>query len=247
MTTSLLRLDVFALAAVIATTASAGVSHPGFSFSVASGGSQSPNLQAGDYGFCGQNSQTEWFYQGSANPIAPARLSWAYLVDPDPYITGTFTLTNETAETRDYVVDFFLPIAPVLTNGCYMAGQMSGTLTDANGSGVASLTSVAGGPVYSALGDGVTVQSLMPNANQSVTSAFGTQSFSGGSFGYPMGSLVGPAIFDSIAIRFAFNLSAGDSVSFSSVFVANPIPAPGALGLLLGAVCVGRGRRRTDG
>lgn len=237
-----LCFGVASLVGAITSSAVAGITHPGFCIAVASNGTQTPFLQAGDYGSYTQNSQTEWFYQGFSNTIIPATLSWAYLVDPDPFITGTFTLTNETSETRDYVVDFLLPISPVLNDGSYIAGQVSGTLTDANGSGAASLTSIGGGPVYSALADGLTVNSLMANANQSVTSMYGTQSFSGGSFGYPIGSLAGPAVLESIGIRFAFNLSAGDSVSFSSIFVANPIPAPSALGLFM---CVAlRGRRR---
>jgi uncharacterized protein (TIGR03382 family) len=42
-------------------------------------------------------------------------------------------------------------------------------------------------------------------------------------------------------------LSAGDSVSFSSIFVANPVPTPGALAMgLLSGFVARRGRRRAD-
>jgi hypothetical protein len=173
-------------------------------------------------------------------------MSWSYLVDPDPFITGTFSLTNETAFGKSYVVDFSLPISPAIAQST-VSGQMSGTLTDSNGSGSASMTSTNGGAVYTALADEMFVQSLMSNANQTVSSAFGTTSFSGGSFGQGLPPLTGPAINSTIGIRFSFTLSAGDSVSFSSIFVANPVPTPGALAMgLLSGFVARRGRRRAD-
>ena len=102
-------------------------------------------------------------------------MSWSYLVDPDPFITGTFSLTNDTLLAKSYVVDFSLPISPAIAQST-VSGQMAGTLTDSNGSGSASMTSTSGGAVYTALADEMFVQSLMSNANQTVSSAFGTTS-----------------------------------------------------------------------
>ena len=172
-------------------------------------------------------------------------MSWSYLVDPDPFITGTFSLSNDTLFAKAYVIDFSLPISPAIAQST-VSGQMSGTLTDSNGSGSASMTSTSGGAVYTALADEMFVQSLMSNANQTVSSAFGTTSFSGGSFGQGT-PLAGPAINSTIGIRFSFTLSAGDSVSFSSIFVANSVPTPGALAMgLLSGLVARRGRRRAD-
>ena len=219
---------------------------PGFFFSVSTAGNTNGSASAAAFGSVTQVSAHEWFYSGAANKTGMGSLSWAFLVDPDPFITGTLTYTNTTSAALDYTIDFTLNIDPVLHGGSYIAGQFSGTLTDANGSGSASLTSIAGGgPVYTALGDGAAIQGLMSNASQSVSSPWGTTSFSGGSFGYPIGSMVGPAIHNTIGIRYAFTLSAGDSISFSSIFIANPVPAPGALALaFVGCVVGGRRRRR---
>lgn len=222
--------SLFALSIVLCTfEASATVTHPGFNFRVMSDGVAGTG-EACNYGSVTQVAPTEWFYSGSYQGQLGSTISWAYLVDPDPFITGTFSLTNETAISKAFVVDFSLPISPAMSQSI-ISGQMSGTLTDANGSGFASMTSTSGGPVYSALADDAFVQGLMSNANQTVNSAFGTTSFSGGSFGQGS-TLYGPAINSTIGIRFAFTLSAGDSVSFSSIFVANPVPAPGAIALV---------------
>jgi len=227
--------------AVICVTAQtlAGVDHPDFSFRLSADGVAGGGA-ASDFGSVHQVSQTEWLFSGSYGATSGTLLSWTYLIDPDPFVTGTFTLTNETATARDYVVDFSLSIAPPL-KASLLAGQAAGSLTDANGSGSALLTSLGGGFIFSALADETVVQGLMANASQQVSFANGTSSFSGGSFGFPT-PIAGPAIDLTIGIRFAFSLSAGDSVSFSSVFVANPVPGPTSL--LVAAIFGGMRQRR---
>lgn len=228
---------------LFASSALGTVSAPPFSFSLAADGIAGGGYAA-DFGSVVQTAPTEWLFQGSYQGNTGTRLAWIYLVDPDPFVTGTFTVTNETSASRDYVLDFSLPISPPLA-ASLLSGQVSGTLTDSNGSGSALMTSINGGFVYSALADDSFVQGLMANAFQQVTSASGTTSFSGGAFGFPE-PVPGPAINSTIGIRFAFTLSAGDSVSFSSVFVANPIPAPSAL-IVCSLLGLGSRKRGTDG
>jgi len=223
----------------------ATITPPSFQFHVFESGVASGG-EACNFGSVFQTSATEWFFQGIHSNTTGTSMSWSYLVDQDPFITGTFSLTNDTLLAKAYVVDFSLPISPAIAQST-VSGQMSGTLTDSNGSGSASMTSTGGGAVYTALADGMFVQSLMSNANQTVSSAFGTTSFSGGSFGQGLPPLAGPAINNTIGIRFSFTLSAGDSVSFSSIFVANSVPTPGALAMgLLSGLVARRGRRRAD-
>ena len=218
---------------------------PGFLFRVVESGVASGG-EACNFGSVSRVSATEWFFQGNYSNTTGTSMSWSYLVDPDPFITGTFSLSNDTLFAKAYEVDFSLPISPAIAQS-FVSGQMSGTLTDSNGSGSASMTSTNGGAVYTALADDVLVQSLMSNANQTVASAFGTTSFSGGSFGQGVPPLAGPAINSTIGISFSFTLSAGDSVSFSSIFVANPVPTPGALAMgLMSGLVARRGRRRAD-
>jgi hypothetical protein len=236
------HIVLFGAVTLAAAPASAAVTHPAFSFRVSADGVAGGGV-ASDFGSVQQTGVNEWLFSGAYLATPGTSLSWTYLVDPDPFVTGTFTMTNETAAARDYVVDFSLPIAPALS-ACLLSGQVAGTLTDANGSGSALLTSVGGGFVYSALADDAFVQGLMANASHQVSTANGTSSFSGGSFGFPT-PVRGPAINLTIGIRFSFSLSAGDSVSFSSVFVANPVPGPATLMVAATFAAIGR-RRRTS-
>jgi len=224
---------------LVTSQASAAVGGPRFSFNMAADGVAGGGAAA-DFGSVQQVSQTEWLFSGSYGSTSGTMLSWTYLVDPDPFVTGTFTVTNETSVSREYVIDFVLPIEPALT-ASLISGQVAGTLTDANGSGSALLTSMGGGFAFSALADGSVVQGLMANASHQISVANGTSSFTGGSFGFPT-PIAGPAINMTIGIRFAFSLSAGDSVSFSSVFVANPVPGPTSL--LVAAIFGGMRQRR---
>ncbi len=228
--------------ACVVVDATAGVIAPNFQFSLQSGGT-AVSGSAGDFGSTTNTGPTEWFFHGSCSAMTGTTMSWAYLVDPDPFITGSLSIQNETGIAKSYIIDFVLSISPPMV-ATLISGQVSGSLTDGNGSGAALLTSTAGGAVYTALADGLFAQALMVNASQSVSTQFGTTSFSGGSFGQPV-AIAGPAMNNTIGIRYAFTLSAGDSVSFSSIFVAN-VPAPGvvALGCIAGLFAHGGRRRR---
>ena len=63
-------------------------------------------------------------------------------------------------------------------------------------------------------------------------------------FGGPIPSLPYGAVNQNIAIRLEFTLTAGDAASFTSLFVVEPIPAPGAAALLGLGGLVGLGGRR---
>jgi hypothetical protein len=64
-------------------------------------------------------------------------------------------------------------------------------------------------------------------------------------FGTPIPSQAGPAALTDIAIQLKFKLSPGDSASFTSVFVVQPVPEPTAITLLgLGSLALLARRRR---
>ena len=222
----------------------AGVVAPNFQIGFADGFNSfmGPAQQWGSYT---QIAPTVWRATGAMySSPTQSTLTWHMSVDPDPFVQGTFTVSNDSTETREYTVDFVLPISPAIPLESLIAGSVSGTVTDSNGNGSALMSSIGGGSIYNAFIDGSPVRTLLTGSSYGVSSAFGSTSFGPESFGYPIGSLTGPGASTSIALQFRFSLSAGDTASFSSIFVVNPVPAPGAAALLAIAGACARRRRR---
>ena len=230
--------------ACVASSANASIVAPNFQIGFADGFSSfmGPAQQWGSYT---QIAPTVWRATGSmVSDPTQSTLTWHMMVDPDPFVQGTFSVSNDSSVTREYVVDFVLPISPAIPNASYIAGSVSGTITDSNGDGSATVASTGGGSIYNAFIDGAPIRTLLTGSSFGVSSAFGSTNFGPESFGYPIGSLTGPGASTSIALQFRFSLSAGDTASFSSIFVVNPIPAPGAMVLLaIGGLCARRRRR----
>lgn len=230
--------------ACLVSSAHAGVVAPNFQIGFADGFNSfmGPAQQWGSFN---QIAPTVWRATGSMySSPTQSTLTWHMMVDPDPFIQGTFTVSNDSTATREYVVDFLLPISPAIPDASYIAGSVSGTVTDSNGDGSAFLASTGGGSIYNAFIDGAQVRTLLDGASYGVSTSFGSTSFGPASFGYPIGSLTGPGASTSIALQFRFSLSAGDTASFSSIFIVNPVPAPGAVALLaIAGACMRRRRR----
>ena len=163
--------------------------------------------------------------------------SWT--VDPDPFVGGSFSFTNQSLITDTFQIVVDLP-GVSLPGPTDMSGSIAGTLLDRNGNG-ATLAAPANGAIYSAQIDGITQHTLV-NAPSSVSAgpyeanAFGPESFH---------HLAGPAVTQSLAIVHEFSLTAGDSTTMSTSFLVTPEPATVLLSLLvLGSLTH---RRRTRG
>jgi MYXO-CTERM domain-containing protein len=151
----------------------------------------------------------------------------------------TFGLTNNTGGPEVFTVIADLPLLQTLLNPT-VSGDVEGSLADSNFDGF-SLLADDGTPIYQGSLDGVVQLSLMTNPFSFSAPAFGSAPFgpfAGGGPGVP-GS------YDtSIKIAITFELSDGDSVSFTANFSAKSTPAPGALALIGLAGLVGGRRRR---
>jgi hypothetical protein len=164
--------------------------------------------------------------------------TWSITVNPDPQITSTFTLTNISGVTQNFVMNVTLPIAaigPATVQGGYFGDAVNGTTyTDANGDSNVTLNTVGANPFYQALVNGIASQSLGSfgplglNANGGP----GVQgNLSQQLWGTPIPSApFGPASVN-IRIRWQFSLTPGDSVSTQGFFqveqggVTTPEPA----------------------
>jgi len=169
---------------------------------------------------------------------------WAFLLNPDPSVTGTFNLTNLAATTQTFILTVTLPVAPVGPSLVATGSIGAGTLTDLNANG-ATLTD-DGTAIYSALIDGSSVRTLMdpPQSFTAPANPFGSPSsvtIPGESFGP---ELLAQAVSSSISIRVQYTLTAGDQVAFPISFAVQPIPEPGTLALVAGGVATLAGARR---
>jgi hypothetical protein len=159
-----------------------------------------------------------------------------------PFISGNLVVVNQSLVTQTFQFTVNLPLSVAILPASLMGGSVAGGLTtDLDGGELAALQ---GTPVWQAFIDGNMVASLLDDPF--AVSKFGAGSVAIGpeAFGQPIPSMAGPAITETMAITFSFSLTAGDQASFTSVFTAVVIPAPGALALLGLAGFIGRGRRR---
>ncbi|HUL75337.1 MAG TPA: PEP-CTERM sorting domain-containing protein [Vicinamibacterales bacterium] len=154
---------------------------------------------------------------------------WSIVVNEDPQITSTFTLTNISSLTQTFVMTVTLPIAalgPSTLRGGYLGLAGSGTTyTDSNANGNVQFSA---NPFYQALVNGMPPQGLGNYNVNSSTSGTEPQE----SWGTPIPSApFGPAS-GNMQIKWQFSLSGGDSVSTQGFFQVEKAPEPAALALI---------------
>lgn len=161
-----------------------------------------------------------------------------FLLDPDPSLTGSFTLTNLSNVTQTFMLTVSLsglsPIAAPLS----ISGSIgAGTLTDVNGGG-ATLTD-AGSAIYTGLLDGSGVRTLLDPPQ-----FFNVPTTPSGGPGAPVTisqvtfgpEALAQSLAGSIGIQVRFTLTSGDQVALPMSFdvQAAPVPEPATF-LMLGA------------
>lgn len=226
-------------AVLLSTAAHAGLNFgPGFEVSF-SGGGETMGGQASSLGSMTYLGNNIYHTNGYAS-VSTGFLEWDALIDPDPFINGTFSITNTATTTQSFAVYFSLDSSVQFAQSL-MNGAFAGTLTDADGNGSASIGIVPDtSGLYSAFIDSNPVRSLGSSGYSYSGAAFGSSQVGPESFD----PTAGPALSSTIGLKFRFTLSAGDSVSFTSLFNVVDVPAPGALALLSAAGCMGSRRRR---
>jgi hypothetical protein len=193
--------------------------------------------------FTGPDGNIRYRVQGGASGDG-FNVSFNTVLDPDPFISSSFTIQNMSGLTQNFTVTTTLPIFPALSAPTTMTGSVSGTvgdgdgLFDPNGFGATVTTQANGRPYYEAMIDGGGVRSLYtaPQFNTAplgLTNTIPTQNFI---------NEVGPAALFTIGIRNAFTLTSSDNAAFTSTFLVVPAPMGVAVAGLAGLV--GLRRRR---
>jgi hypothetical protein len=206
------------------------------------------DYNAAQVGTSWANGNSTFGYQGAvSSPLASDgfNLSWGLLVNPDPFIVGNLVVTNTSGSTQTFFLEVVLPINVALASSL-VGGSVTGTVTDLNGDG-ATVAAAGNTPIYTALTDvdgmfnGNVAGTLLGGASASAGS-FGSATIGPAQFGSPIPSQPYGAVTTNIAIRLNFTLTAGDSASFTSLFVV--VPGPGALAVAGLGLFVGGRRRR---
>ena len=94
--------------------------------------------------------------------------------DPDPTVSNTISVTDNTASTQTFVITVTLPIAPPFGAPSFITGSVTAGVTDTSGNGNGATFSTAGfEPIYTALIDENPVATLMDHPISATAPGFG--------------------------------------------------------------------------
>jgi len=196
------------------------------------------------------NGNSTFGYQGAVSSPFDSPgfgLSWGLLVNPDPFIVGNLVVTNTSNATQTFFLDVSLPVNQSLAS-TVIGGSITGTVTDLTGDGATVAAISANDAIYRAFTDvapdfstGNLAGSLLVGSSASA-GAFQSSTIGPAEFGGPIPAQPYGAVTTNIAIRLQFTLTAGDSASFTSLFVV--VPTPGALAIAAFGLVGGSRRRR---
>jgi len=157
------------------------------------------------------------------------QLDWDFTIDYDPFINGSLTLTN-LGSTRNFLLNVEVPVVPPIVGATVFGGSIMATVFDANGNGIATLTSStaadASPGIYQSFIDNSPVLNLFAAAPLECSGTVNCQISLSDQDGLPGPTIPGPGVNQKIRTVLMFNLSAGDRVTFNTNFTVEPAPVP---------------------
>jgi hypothetical protein len=185
-----------------------------------------------------QGNGTWGFTQSPSDPLtfslngSSISLSWVTL-ESDPTVSYGLGVTNNSSSTMPYTFTFVTPT--VLAPGQYaVSASVSGSLTDGGSDGVTVSPPASGAIQQSFIGTAAGNDAGVDLLTSTITAPDEASSDpipkATASSTYTLGSTA-----SQISVTTAFNLSAGDSATFSGRFDVNAVPEPSSIGL--GLIC----------
>lgn len=212
--------------AILAGSASAGVSLPAFDFVLSENGNAVYSAAANPGSWIAvPQAGGAWLVQG-AYISGTVSLDFQLTLKADPFATSNFNLTNTSGALGFYSTSLTLAVTPVAAPSNYQGG-ISGSIGDNSSTFDGAALTAFPGAFYTALVDGAPLHQLYPTGS-SVVEPFGGLTADLPALNYALGG--GPAVVGTIGIRNDFTLTADDSVGMVSRF--DIIPAPGAASML---------------
>ena len=196
---------------------------------------------------------TGWNYNGDLpGPSGLWNLHWDCVFNNDvggvatgagAFVTANIVVTNNDVFTQNFNLLMTLPVLRVISPAPKERGSNGGTVTDLTGDS-ATVSAPAGSRIYTPRIDGADeFPGFLMVAPFSTTAGFFNSVNFAADFGIPVTVQSTQVVDTSIAIRLNFDLTAGDSASFTSIFEVIPIPGPGGIAILA-ALGLMRRRRR---
>ncbi len=189
------------------------------------------------------NPDHSFTFDSSSTVAGQYSVGWDLRVNPDPFVDGTITLTNLSANAKDFTINLGLSVSPAF-NPSKMGGSISASLSDLNGSGSATLQPVTSlsNPIFQGRIDGSTVLELMAASISCI--GVNCTATGGDQDGLPGLTLPSGAVNSSLGTLLTFNLSGGDRVTLNTHFEVAPVPLPASLPLLSSVLGMGVGAFR---
>lgn len=160
------------------------------------------------------------------------------------FVTANIVVTNNSPGVQNFTLLMTLPIGKAIL-APVERGSVVGTVTDLTGDN-ATVSAPAGNRIYTPRIDGVNEgPGFLMGApfSQAAGGAFLSSVVGPQNFGIPVLIPGTQSVDASIAIFLNFDLTPGDSASFTSIFEVQPVPGPAGLAVLAAMGLIRRRRR----